>query len=67
MKSFLSHRSRRFGFDGWALRIKGASHVMLWTVCTTRAEVRKLRQSRGDLFLDGAEVVKVKIIVECVG
>lgn len=66
MKSFLSHRSKRWGYDGWALMIHGATKPLEWTVCTTRAEVRALRQSHSDLFLDRAEIVKVKISVEVV-
>jgi len=66
VKSFLSHKSRRWGYDGWALLYPGATHVIQWTVCTTRAECRALRKSRDDLFLDGAEIVKIKISVEVV-
>lgn len=64
MMSFLDHRSNRWGHDGWALRIPGAREPMLWTVSTTRAEVRQLRRLRADLFERGAEIVKVKIRVE---
>ncbi len=66
MISFLRYRSKRFGFDGWALRF-GESPPMPWTVSTTRAEVRELRKSRTDLFLEETEIVKVKILVEVVG
>lgn len=66
MKSFLSHRSKRFGYDGWAMLMPDATHALTWTVCTTRAEVRRLRKSRADLFLDRAEIVKVKIRIEVV-
>ncbi len=66
MKSFLSHRSRRWGYDGWALRIRGALQPLDWTVSTTRAEVRQLRRERGDIFLTHAEIVKVKVSVEVV-
>lgn len=66
MKSYLQHRARRWGYDGWALRVKGAPSPMLWTVSTTRAEVRALRKERADLFLKDAEIVKVKVSVEVV-
>lgn len=66
MKGFLQHISKRWEYDGWALRHKGASRAMTWSVCTTRAEARQLRIERGDLFERGAEVVKVKISVEVV-
>lgn len=66
MKSFLSHRAKRSKYDGWALLYPGASRVMPWTVCTTRAECRALRKMRGDLLDRKAEIVKVKIQVEVV-
>lgn len=66
MKEFLRHRSRRWGYDGWALLMPGATHVMQWTVCTARAECRDLLAKRGDLLDRGAEIVKVRISVEVV-
>jgi hypothetical protein len=66
MKEFLRHRSRRFGYDGWALKMPGATRAMDWTVCTTRAECRELRTRRGDLLDRKAEIVKVRISVEVV-
>lgn len=66
MKSFLSHRSKRLSYDGWALRFGETGKPMPWTVSTTRAEVRQLRASRTDLFLEETQVVKVKISVEVV-
>lgn len=66
MKSFLSHRSKRSNYDGWALLYPGATRVMNWTVCTTRAECRALRKSRGDLLDRDAEIVKIRISVEVV-
>ena len=64
MKSFLSHRSKRWGYDGWALCMDG--FPLIWTVSTTREEARQLRKDRADLFERGAEIVKVKITVEVV-
>lgn len=61
MKQFLSHRSRRFGYDGWALRSKSDGWVVQWSVCTTRQECRELKKERHDLFNDDWEIVKVKI------
>tara|TARA_R110000772_G_scaffold48089_4_gene109872 strand:- start:62326 stop:62532 length:207 start_codon:yes stop_codon:yes gene_type:complete len=66
MMGFLQHRSRRGGYDGWALKMPGAPRPLQWTVSTTREEVRELRKLRGDLFERGAEIVKVKISVEVV-
>lgn len=67
MKRMLSGRARRWGYDGWALKVRGANIVLDWTTCTTRREARELRASefpQGSLF-DGSriEVVKVKIEV----
>tara|TARA_R110002049_G_scaffold281333_1_gene460830 strand:- start:3639 stop:3842 length:204 start_codon:yes stop_codon:yes gene_type:complete len=67
VKGYLSHRSKRFGYDGWALLIPGALRPLEWTVSTTRAEVRALRKERGDLFERGAEIVKVRVDVRRVG
>ena len=66
MISYLASRSKRWGYDGWALLMPGDTKPLNWTVSTTRAEVRKLRRLRGDLFERGAEIVKVKISVEVV-
>lgn len=66
MKSFLRHRSKRWNYDGWALRMPGATRPMPWSVCTTRQECRDLRREKADLFERGAEIVKVKISVEAV-
>lgn len=65
MKRFLDHRSNRFGYDGWALRIKGSQKPLDWSVCTTREEARELRREVfPELdFFDRTEVVKVKIDV----
>lgn len=63
-KAFLGQRSRRFGYDGWALRIREAKKPMDWTTCTTRREARELRKERNDLFDRRAEIVKVRITVE---
>lgn len=65
MKAILSHGSRRFGYSGWALRIRGASKPLAWSMCTTRAEARELREERRSMFND-LEVVKVRTVVEVV-
>ena len=67
MKSYLSHRSKRFGYDGWALVMPNSPIPLPWTVSTTRAEVRQLRKERGDLFERGARIVKVRVDVRRVG
>jgi len=66
--SFLQHRSKRQGFDGWALRIKGAVKPLDWTTCTTREEVHELRRTKfPELdFFNQTEIVKVRILVELV-
>jgi len=64
MKGFLQHRIRRFGYDGWAARVKGAPRPLEWTTCTTRQELRELLRDRRDLFALGVELVKVRITVE---
>lgn len=70
MKAFLlNHWSKRFGYEGWALKRNG--HILDWTTSTTREEVRQLRLDRFgpevqlDLFgADQYEIVKVNINVE---
>lgn len=67
MKSFLHHYcARRFGYDGWALRVRGSARPLDWTTSTTREEARELRRERGNLLRD-SEIVKVRISVEVVG
>lgn len=67
MKRFLQeNRSRRRGYDGWAVRVIGAERPLDYTVSTTRAEARELRAGMVDA-LGGLEVVKVKISVEVMG
>ena len=56
MKGFLRHRSRRWGYDGWALRMRGASRPLFWSVCTTRREARDLRAGKVDL--DRAQAIR---------
>lgn len=69
MKAYLSHRSRRFGYDGWALAIncRGVPVILDCSVCTTRAEARQLRKERDDL-LDRCttDIVKVRVTVEAI-
>jgi len=65
VKAFLDHHSRRCGFDGWALRVRGTKSPIPWTVSTTRKEARELRREQGNLLRD-TEVVKVRISVEAV-
>lgn len=66
MKKFLQHRSKRYGIDGWALMIKGAEKPLGWTTCTTRKEIRELREEERNWMRDDIEIVKVKITVEVV-
>ena len=68
MKRFLDAQSRRWGYDGWALKAKKASQPMDWSVCTTREEARELRNEffNEEPFLTDIqiEIVKVRLIVE---
>jgi hypothetical protein len=66
MKKFLKHRSKRFGYDGWALQMKGSLMPMAWTVCTTRKEVRELLEEERNWIRPDIEIVKVRIVVEAV-
>ena len=71
MQGFLKHTSRRWGYDGWALKVKGASSPLIWTTSTTRREARELRPEverldLADSALRELEVVKVRIKVEVV-
>lgn len=63
MKSFLSHRSNRHGYCGWAVQ-SADGPVLDWTVSTTREEVRQLCKLRPDLFDRGQRIVKVRVTVE---
>jgi len=65
VKKFLQYTSNRFGYSGWALKIKDAPKPMGWSTCTTREEARELKrewEGGSDLFRR-IEVVKVKISV----
>ena len=64
MRRFLDARSRRWGYDGWALKVKKASQPMDWSVCTTREEARELRDAEPFLTDIQIEIVKVRLIVE---
>jgi hypothetical protein len=66
MERFLNHRSKRFGFDGWALKVLGANKPLDWTTCTTREEARSLRKQQAPDLFRRTEIVKVKISVEAV-
>lgn len=66
MKRFLDGRSKRQGFDGWALKVKRARQPLDWSVCTTREEARQIKQEvfGQDSFIRDIEIVKVKIEVK---
>jgi hypothetical protein len=65
MKAFLKNAlSRRFGYDGWALSVKGADKPLHWTASTTRQECRELRKEAEPWIRPDIEIVKVKITVE---
>lgn len=67
MKEFLRYRSRRWLYDGWALRVHGATTVLEHTVCTTRREARELKQEwereHPDMFRK-LDIVKIRLRVE---
>lgn len=44
--------------------VKGAEKPLYWTTCTTRKEVRELREEERQWMRDDIEIVKVKITVE---
>jgi len=64
VKNFLQPRSRRWGYDGWAVRVVGGKHPMFHTVCTTRQEARELAAGTMIFGNERLEVIKVKITVE---
>lgn len=68
MKAFLRQGiSRRWGYDGWALQVRGAEEPLHWSVCTTRREARELRR---ESIMNGlrhdVDVVKVRITVAAI-
>ena len=68
MKSFLRAGSKRWGYDGWGIKPKRAEGVLEWSVSTTRAEARELRDklfSRDipSLNREDFEIVKVRVSV----
>ena len=67
MKAYTEHRSRRRGYDGWALMHPEGLHPLSWSVCTTREEARELlddQKAKGSLL--EFRIVKVKVKVEAV-
>ena len=74
MKRFLSkYKASRWGYDGWAVKVEG--HVLGWSVCSTREEVREVAREYASRFgnedqleLFGRaklpEIVKVRINVQ---
>lgn len=69
MKGIGRHTSRRWGYDGWALRVRGAEQPLTWTWSTTRRECREvLKEARDeDLFVScQVEIVKVRQKLEVV-
>ena len=67
MKRFLRHRSKRFGYDGWAVRVRGADSPLESTVSTTRQEARDIRSEMEPDLFERTEVIKVRISVEAAG
>lgn len=68
VKEILNNLSSRWGHDGWAIKRKGTKGALEWTVCTTRAEARELRDklfSRDipSLNREDFEIVKVRVSV----
>lgn len=71
MKHFLRNcRARRFGYDGWALKLRATNcKPWAWTTSTTREEAREIKREleAADMFSQPVDVVKVRITVEVVG
>lgn len=65
MIDFIRHNSR-FGFHGWAIKIKGDTDPMAWTVRPTRQQVRELREKERNWMRPDVEIVKVKLSMEVV-
>lgn len=65
MQSFLDHRSKRWGMDGWALFTPDSDKPLVWSVSTTREEVRELVRKKPHLF-GHCRIGKVRIKVEAV-
>ena len=68
MKQILTNLSKRWGYDGWAVKCKEAKRVLDWTVCTTRAEARELLCDLSDSDVYSInnidfEIVKVRVSV----
>lgn len=66
MKNFLQFRSRRFGFDGWALKHRNGTVPWTRSVCTTRAEARAIKALQLPEMQRDLEVVKVRVHLEVV-
>lgn len=54
----------RYGFHGWALRVKGAPKPMLWTLHPTRREAREFREQERNWMRPDVEIVKIKLDAE---
>lgn len=61
MKRILDHRSKRWGYDGWVVWVKGSPKPLDWTFSTTRREAREVRASLDRDLFQRTEVVKVKL------
>lgn len=70
MKAFIRNAvSRRWGYDGWAVKVKGANTPLEWTASTTRKEAREVKNDLEKALgkIDHPlEVVKVRIKVEAI-
>lgn len=60
--------AKRIGYDGWAIRIRGAENPLGWTLCTTRDECRRLVHELWALsgVQVNADVVKVRMQLQVV-
>ena len=54
----------RYGFHGWALRVKNSPQPMLWTLRPTRREIRNLREQERNWMRPDVEIVKIKLDAE---
>ena len=59
-------RSKRQGYDGWALLMPETQRPLGWSLCTTREECRDLIRARPSLDRIEPRVVKVRLQLQVV-
>jgi hypothetical protein len=56
----------RYGFHGWAIKVRGAREPLAASFCVTRSQARQIRNEEAQRMLLPLDVVKVKLKVEVV-